>query len=258
MGQRFVDCRATVINHYVYVVFRTTLNVVLRSSCDSMEVEITKYIPSEKRLAIAQEVVQEEGIRPLARKLDVNPKSVYKYKNGDAHPGDEVMSKILSIAEEDNEVDLGNHLSELREGFLSAIEAGIGDSASVEKEEDTSTEPETGKDSEDKSSEDSVGSKSTEEEETSEGVDEETTETLDLDQICDKIGVDSPFNRTKVEKLIGAMEELQDPEIGELIEESNLSRGAVEKYLEKLRDEDLIELSNEETYKIKINISGGK
>ncbi len=256
-GQRFVDCRATVINRYVYVVFRTTLNVVFRSSCDSMEVEITKYIPSDKRLAIAQEVVEEEGIRPLARQLDVNPKSVYKYKKGNAHPGDEVMSKILSIAEEDTEIDLDEHLDELREDFLSALESRKGEMGAEEESEDTSTESGTGKDSEEVSKEDSVGPESTEEKESPESVDEKTTESLDLDEICDKIDVTSPFNRTKVEKLLGAMKELENPEIEELIEESNLSRGAVEKYLERLQGKDLIDKSNEGTYNIKINISEG-
>ncbi len=101
-----------------------------------MDVEITKYIPSEKRLTIAQEVIQEKGIRPLARKLDVNPKSVYKYKNGNAYPGDEVMSKILSIAENDTEVDLNDHFNELREDFLSAVEAGVNASKSREDDDD--------------------------------------------------------------------------------------------------------------------------
>ena len=251
-----LDCRATVIDQYIYVVHRTTLNVVFRSSCDSMEVKITKYIPPERRLTIAQEVIQEEGIRPLARKLDVNPKSVYKYKNGNAHPGDEVMAKILSIAEEDTEVDLNYHFEDLREDFISSIEDSLDELTGSQQEEDSSTEPEQIQTSEDASKEDTVGSEPTEEGD-SEGVDERSTMSLSFDEICEKIGVTGPFNRSKVEKLFDAMEEVKNPNIDELVEESNLSRGAVENYLEKLRDNDIIDLSSEETYKIKINISEG-
>lgn len=251
-----LDCRATVIDQYIYVVHRTTLNVVFRSSCDSMEVKITKYIPPERRLTIAQEVIQEEGIRPLARKLDVNPKSVYKYKNGNAHPGDEVMAKILSIAEEDTQVDLDNHFKDLREEFISSIEDSIDELTGSQQENGASTEPEQTQASEEASQENSVGSEPTDEND-SESVDERSTKSLSFDDICEKIGVTGPFNRTKVEKLLDAMEEVQNPKIDELVEESNLSREAVENYLEKLRGKDIIELSNEETYKIKINISEG-
>ncbi len=72
--------------------------------------KLAKYIPQDMRLEIAQSVIENNGIRPLARKIDVNPKSVYKYKNGTSHPGDEIMAKILEIADRDDSVPLDKYL----------------------------------------------------------------------------------------------------------------------------------------------------
>ncbi len=212
-----------------------------------MSKSVTKYIPSEMRLEIAQEVVREKGIRPLARKLDVNPKSVYKYKNGEAYPGDDVMDKLLEIADSDSEITLNDYMDSLREDFLSALDQsfefseGTGEESSTvgqQTHEEGGTEPSEGSESTDESEKD---------------VDGESTK-YSLSEIYEEIDVTSPFNQTKVEKLIGALKELENPKIVGLIEGSNLSREAVEKYLEKLGSVDLVEEDEQGVYSLKAKV----
>lgn len=228
-----------------------------------MVISLTKYIPPEVRLEIAQEVIEENGIRPLARKLDVNPKSVYKYKKGTSHPGDRVMSKILTVADGDEKIALSNYLENLRTDFLQALESDFDSDLSAEREgqessRDESVENKTeGMEVDQEESfekEKGVVQESTEEDEKRSSVDEGSTEELGLNEVCERIGVSQPFNRSKVEKILDTLIEEPNSKVGEVMEISNLSRDAVEKYLEKLKEKDIIQESSDESYKLVTNI----
>ncbi len=225
------------------------------------------------RLEMAQEVIEVTGIRPLARELDVNPKSVYKYKEGSAHPGDQVMSKILMVAYSEDEIPLEAYFDKLRDDFLDALEIDFEDlelsetetdnAEELEKEEVETVEDETGRkeeDSEDEEGEDdkqleSVVQESTEEESEKPTVDEKSTKELGLSEVFEKIGVTKPFNQSKVEKILEALQEEPDSTIIEIVEISNLSREAVEKYLERLESEKIVTETPEGSYKLIVDFS---
>lgn len=225
-----------------------------------MAVKLTKYIPSKMRLDIAQEVIEKKGIRPLARELDVNPKSVYKYKQGTAHPGDEVMAKILTIANSEEEISLQDYLDNLREEFLNALEVDIRSADNPEKESEQESpveksKKEGGESSTSEETEDVV-QRSTEAEDESSSVDEKSTEKLELSEIFEKINVTKPFNQSKVEKILNALKEEPSSTVEEIIEISNISEGAVEKYLERLTTKNIVGESADGTYELLVKFEG--
>lgn len=209
------------------------------------------------RLDIAQEVIEKKGIRPLARELDVNPKSVYKYKQGTAHPGDEVMAKILTIANSEEEISLQDYLDNLREEFLNALKVDIGSADKLEKESERKSMGEEsrreGEESSDTDETEGVVQRSTEVEDESPSVDEKSTEKLEVSEIFEKINVSKPFNQSKVEKILNALKEEPSSTIGEIIEISNISEGAVEKYLESLTTKNIVGESAEGSYELLVD-----
>lgn len=216
--------------------------------------ELAKFIPSEIRLKIAQSVVKEKGIRPLAREIGVNPKSVYKYKEGTANPGDEVMSKILAVAEQEDSIKLEEYLKELKSEFLEALEL------SFEPKQVLTGGPEEQKDvSEPKSptAEEKKGvvQESTDQRATEKSVDEKST--LTVEEVYNRIGVKKPFNRSKVEKIIGSFSESSRPNLNEIVELSGLSEEATEKYLEKLASEKIVNRDSQNTYSLSVEIERG-
>ncbi len=220
-----------------------------------MTTKLTKYIPPNMRLEIAQDVIEEKGIRPLARKLDVNPKSVYKYKQGSAHPGDEVMTKILAAAGADEKISLQNYLENLREDFLDALEVDLDTTESIEEEKEESTDQEGGaKESGEveggTEGEESVDQETTEEEERQSSVDEEPTKKLRLGEVFTKIDVTKPFNQSKVEKILNTLNEEPNSTLEEIMDISNLSQEAVEKYLERMGSENLVTKNPQGSYKL--------
>ncbi|MCS7131763.1 MAG: hypothetical protein NZ934_03425, partial [Hadesarchaea archaeon] len=88
-----------------------------------MKVDIAKYIPSEMRVQIVQDIIAEMGIRPLSNAIGVNSKTVYKYKCGQSCPTDETMAKILTIMKERYPALLMRYVNGLRNNFLAALES---------------------------------------------------------------------------------------------------------------------------------------
>lgn len=232
-----------------------------------MATKLTKYIPPNMRLEIAQDVIEEKGIRPLARKLDVNPKSVYKYKQGSAHPGDEVMAKILAAAGADEKIALRNYLENLREDFLDALEVDFDTTETIEEEKEELTDQEgeaeeSGEAEGGTEEEESVDQETTEGgsvvQETTEGekkqssVDEEPTKKLRLGDVFNKIDVTKPFNQSKVEKILNTLSEEPNSTLEEIMDISNLSQEAVEKYLERMESENLVTKNPQGSYKLVI------
>lgn len=218
--------------------------------------DLAKFIPSEMRLELAREVIEEMGIRPLARKIDVNPKSVYKYKRGTSHPSDEIMSKIIAVAAQEDSVSLNGYLERLKMNFSDALGSQVDSEEVFEptggKEErappSSSTEFE-GVDQE--PTEQKEGQKSVVERST-----EEIEEEIDFEELCNVMVVSSPFDRSKLGKFIGSFRESPKLGLNEIIELSGLSESAVEKYIEKMEAEDFVKRDAEGDYQILVNISG--
>lgn len=220
-----------------------------------MPIEIAKFIPPEMRLEIARRLIAEKGIRPLAREVEVNPKSVYKYKEGTSHPGDEVMSKILAVLKREEPQALDEYLDRLRENFSKAIKAPIDVQEVLSSSREKSTAPalptppieEGAVDRETTSQppEKSVTQKPTEEE-------------VSIEGICERIGVTSPFNRTKIEKIVNALSETSGLRLDELVEETSLSKDALEKYLGMLSSEEMVERDASGSYGLSIGIREGE
>lgn len=216
-----------------------------------MKLDIVKFIPSDMRLKITQEFIKEKGIRPLAREVDVNPKSVYKYKEGSSCPGDEVMEKILaSIKKEDSEL-FEKNMGLLRDEFSSAVNEAM----EVEEVLTSGKKAEVSVDQEE-TERGVVGPEETETTGEEAGGHEPSGEKLSVEKICDKIGVKSPFNRSKVQKILNALDEIQEPGVGDLVEETSLSEDAIEKYLEMLENEDFLEEVESGIYILLTGIEG--
>lgn len=214
--------------------------------------DLAKFIPSEMRLELAREVIEKTGIRPLARKIEVNPKSVYKYKRGTSHPSDEIMSKIIAVAAQEDSVSLNEHLERLKGNFSNALESQIEPEEVLEPMggEEDSTSPSLS------TKVDVVDQESTEQMEGQKSVVERSTEDIKFDELCDVMGVSTPFDRSKLEKFIGAFRESPKLGLNELIELSGLSESAVEKYIERMEAENFIKRDAEGNYQILVNISG--
>lgn len=222
-----------------------------------MVLEIAKYIPSEMRLDIAQDVIKTKGIRPLARELEVNPKSVYKYKKGSAHPGDEIMSKILAVARRDEDLSYDDYVQRLSDSFSQAMKEDIGAEEVI-----PSAEGEKGAGAEIESSSEggTVGQQETEESVGQESsVDEKPTKKeLSPEDISDRLGVSDPFEETKLRKTLSALTEEPQLRIDELVELTGLSRDAIERYLGLLNSENFVESVSEDTYTLNIELKEGE
>lgn len=206
--------------------------------------EIAKFIPSKMRSEIVQELIREMGIRPLSREIDVNPKTVYNYKHGTSSPGDDTMGRILVLMCENWPVLLERHLSKLKDEFHNALEIPIEEihageeltdrrptSEAVEVEEVPKKEP--------------VDSRPT------------LIREVGFNELFNEIGVSTPFERMKARNLLNTFGDARELSIDEIIEESGLSREAVEKYLGLLTSEGFIREKSSGSYGLIVRITGG-
>ncbi len=214
--------------------------------------DLAKFIPAEMRLELAQRVIEETGIRPLARQIDVNPKSVYKYKRGTSHPGDEIMEKILAVAAKEDSIPLNEYLERLRENFSEALGGSIDPQEVLGSGEG---EPKSGPKEQTESG--IVDQKSTEKPQKEEkGVGERPTDNIRFDELCDSMGVSTPFERSKLEKFVDAFSEFPEIDFDEIIELSGLSESAVEKYIDKMKSDGFIKETSEDSYQILVSVEG--
>lgn len=220
-----------------------------------MSLELVNFIPPGIRLEMAQRIIKKMGIRPLAREIGVNPKSVYKYKQGSARPGNEAMTRILAVVKREDPALLEEYLDKLRENFFSSLETPIEPAeilSSIERESAGRTSKTLPP-----SREKSVARKPTPRTSGEVGVTEKATEEASLDEICEKIGVSSPFNRMKIEKITNALSERSGLRLEELVERTGLSGDAAEKYLEKMISESIVGRDASGAYKLSVDIKKG-
>lgn len=220
-----------------------------------MVLDIAKFIPAEMRLEIAQKVIRVKGIRPLARELGVNPKSVYKYKQGTSHPTNEIMSKILAVADREESISLDIYYDTLRESFSSALDQEISAEKVLDLTEESS---EVSHSTVEESKPASVGPKTTEKSEAEVSVGERSTdEVFSLDMLCEEIGVTTPFNRSKVKKVVGFLKETSGLNLTEIVDLTGLSMDAVERHLELMISKGFVADDSEDGYRLKVEVEEG-
>lgn len=212
--------------------------------------ELVKFIPPDQRLEMAQDIIEETGIRPLAREIEVNPKSVYKYKEGQAHPGNEVMKKIMAVIEREDPDLLEEHLDRLRKRFEDSFYSSI-------DSEEVLSGPQEGSEVEAVDAEtEAVDSEETGEK-PEESVSQQSTEKVSMDFVWESIGVSTPFNRMKVEKIIDALDESSELQLSEIEEMTSVSGEAIESYLEELISEELVEEVEPGVFSLEVRVEAG-
>ncbi|KUO41011.1 MAG: hypothetical protein AVW06_04860 [Hadesarchaea archaeon DG-33-1] len=87
-----------------------------------MGADIAKFMPSDMRIRVVQNVIMEMGIRPLSNAIGVNSKTVYKYKFGASCPTDETMMRILMVLKERYPTLFKRYIDELRDNFSIALD----------------------------------------------------------------------------------------------------------------------------------------
>lgn len=87
-----------------------------------MGADIAKFIPSDMRIRVVQDVIMKMGIRPLSNAIGVNSKTVYKYKLGASCPTDETMMRILMVLKERYPDLFKRYIDELRDNFSIALD----------------------------------------------------------------------------------------------------------------------------------------
>lgn len=220
-----------------------------------MILNLVRYIPSEVRLEMAQELIAEMGIRPLAREIGVNPKSVYKYKEGTAHPGNEVMSKILAVMNRRDPDLVDDYLERIREEFLEALQGPIKSQElldSVKEAETSIAEPAFVRE------EGGVGQRPTHPSEEEGPVGQEETESLSLEDIYVRMGVTSPFNQKKVQKILHALEGSSGLDLSELADRTGISDEALERYLDGMIEEEVIIQEASGEFELSVELERGE
>lgn len=212
------------------------------------EMKLTKFIPDKMRSEMVQELINEMGIRPLSRKIEVNPKTVYNYRHGASNPGDETMAKILIVMKENTPEILEKYLKKLQDEFSKAIEPPIEPSQLEPSKEEEQPSPK----------------KAPPSEESGESVSEEPTEPVDrgstpqrevsINEIFEELGAANPFDKMKVKNFLNPLRENEELSMDEIIEESGLSREVIEKHLETLTNRNRVEETSPGNYTLKVKI----
>lgn len=200
---------------------------------------IAKFIPSEMRARIVQDVIAEMGIRPLSNAIGVNSKTVYKYKCGQSCPTDETMAKILAMMKERHPTLLRKYIDGLRSDFLAALEsipteAGI----TTTLEPEISEKPKHGLRTRRQASEPAV---------------EEPTEVTKF-EIYERLGLSNPMDRVLLAKILAPMQGMQTFSTADLAHKSNASRDIVEKYVDRLVELGYVRKNSRGEYQLMVKI----
>lgn len=190
-----------------------------------MDLEAFKFVPAEMRIQFIRELIGREGIRPLARKIGVNSKTVYKYKEGSSHPRDETMAKIWEVMK-DNPDLFERQLDRLRSSFLEAVGPRGSEEISLKM-----GVPQI------------VDQKPTEEEV---GVGESFSST----EVLERVGVWGSFERAKMEKVLKVFQDEPGLDLDEIVRRSGLSSKAVGRFVERLVSEGVLRETSPGVYEL--------
>lgn len=190
--------------------------------------EIAKFVPSDMRIKITQEIIEKIGIRPLSNLIGTNSKTVYRYKLGTACPTDPVMSKILGVMNEKSPELFAQFTSELNSKFTSAISGGEilreGPSAEVQPKILEKITP------------------------------KKLPGELTRFEIYEKIGA-NPLERMVLARIIAALQVMETPSEEEISEKYHLQPETVGKYLKKLEELEYVEGDSNGRHRLLVKIT---
>jgi hypothetical protein len=203
-------------------------------------VNIAKFIPSEMRARMVQDIIAEMGIRPLSNALGVNSKTVYKYKCGQSCPTDEKMTKILAVMKEKYPALLMKYVDELRNDFLAALKSVPTETEiTITSRHEAPEKPEP----ESKMKTRRLTGKP--------GL--EPTEVTKF-EIYERLGLSNPIDRILLAKILAPMQGMQTFSIADLANKSNVPQDVVEEYVGRLAEFGYIRKNSRGEYQLAAKI----
>jgi hypothetical protein len=196
-----------------------------------MSADIAKFMPSDIRTRIVQDLITEMGIRPLSNAIGVNSKTVYKYKLGSSCPTDKTMMRILAVVKEKYPSLLKRYIDELQDNFSAALD--ILPKLEVQPvEKPSATVPEVQK-----------------REVPVERASEATKFT-----IYENLGVSNPSDRMVLAKILAVMQGMQGSALADVAQKSNIPLDIVKKYVEMLIKSGYAEKTSSDTYRLIVKV----
>lgn len=206
-----------------------------------VRVDIAKFIPSDMRARMVQDVIAEMGIRPLSNAIGVNSKTVYKYKCGSSCPTNETMAGILMLMREKYPSLLEKYINELHNNFSVAL--GALPTLKVQPIKEPRVIPRT---------------KSTQRQrqpkmEKHEPAPREVTEVTKF-MIYESLGLSNPADRMTLAKILAVMQGAQTFNTADIAQKSNISQDLVDRYTNKLVETGHVEKISSGAYRLAVKI----
>jgi predicted transcriptional regulator len=204
-----------------------------------MGADIAKFIPSDMRTRIVQDLITEMGIRPLSNAIGVNSKTVYKYKLGSSCPTDETMMRILAVVKEKYPSLLKKYIDELQDNFSVALD--ILPKLEIQPVEKPSEAPPEVK-------------KMQQPEVQKHEVPVERASEVTKFTIYENLGVSKPSDRMVLAKILAIMQGIQESALADVAQKSNISLDIVKKYVEMLIKAGYAEKTSSDTYRLTVKV----
>ena len=218
---------------------RTTFCRLKAVGVSGMSADIAKFMPSDVRTRIVQDLITEMGIRPLSNAIGVNSKTVYKYKFGSSCPTDETMMRILAVAKEKYPGLLKRYIDELRDNFSVALDVlpnlGV---RPIEK-------PRVAVHKVKKFQRPKV-----QKQEVPAGRAAEATKFT----IYENLGISNPSDRMALAKILAVMQGMQIFALADVAQKSNIPLDIVKKYAEMLMKAGYAEKTSHDTYRMMLKV----
>lgn len=203
-----------------------------------MSADIAKFMPSDMRMRIVQDVITEMGIRPLSNAIGVNSKTVYKYKFGASCPSDETMMKILVVLKERYPTLFKRYIDELQDNFSIALDILPKSEAQPVKTAEIVHEGE-------KEQQPSVSER--------EIPVERPTEVIKF-AVYEDLEVSNPSDRMKLAKILAVMQGMQTFTLEDIAQKSSFPSDIVQKYVAMLVKAGYVGEISPNTYQMKVKI----
>jgi len=204
-----------------------------------MRADLAKFMPSDMRTRIVQDLITEMGIRPLSNAIGVNSKTVYKYKFGSSCPTDGTMMRIVEVVKERYPSLLKRYIDELQDDFSVALD--ILQKLEVRPiEKPRATVPKVKKLQRPKVRKHEVPV-------------ERATEATKF-TIYENLGVSNPSDRMTLAKILAVMQGMQIFALADVAQKSNIPLDIIKKYADMLIKGGYAEKTSRDTYRLMVKM----
>ena len=204
-----------------------------------MSADLAKFMPSDMRTRIVQDLITEMGIRPLSNAIGVNSKTVYKYKLGSSCPTDGTMMRIVEVVKERYPSLLKRYIDELQDDFSVALD--ILQKLEVRPiEKPRAAVPKVKKLQRPKVQKHEVPV-------------ERATETTKF-TIYENLGVSNPSDRMTLAKILAVMQGMQIFALADVAQKSNIPLDIIKKYADMLIKGGYAEKTSRDTYRLMVKM----